>query len=303
MEEAPISATARMIPYLMDRLPPARKKRYFDASGRRYLRQLVHGMLGDTAEEDFLESVLPLLRGRDVSPDRLRLGGEYYALRKRWFRRRILERVESGVKQVVSLGAGFDFEMNRLADSYPGRDWFVVDRPATLRSRRTTWTRGPEEPPNLHPIPVTLGEESPIQRLRPHESFDPDSPAAVVLEALLMYLDSTEVDVLLEQLLGLVEGEGALIGSVLSASRGGPLYGGNLNFAYWNCLFVEEPFRWTPRGDELRRRLREGGFAVDRLQSSPEWIRSVHPDPDPDLEPFADQEFAFVADTSSLLTL
>ena len=118
-----------------------------------------------------------------------------------------------------------------------------------------------------------------------------------------MYLHPGEVTNLLEELGELLDGSVRLVGTVLGETRGGPLYRQELNFAYWNCLFVEEPLRWTPTEDELRDRLANSGFQSQLLEASRTWTSTVHPDSDPDVRPFGDQEYAFVAEPGHLITV
>ncbi|KUI24642.1 hypothetical protein AU196_14995 [Mycobacterium sp. IS-1742] len=126
---------------------------------------------------------------------------DYIAARTRWFDDQVLAAGESGVPQVVVLGAGLDARAWRLPRP-PGSVVFEIDQPAVLAFKNAVLDeRGvvPAEP--YVPVPVDLRDEwcDPLCQA----GFDPRRATLWLAEGLLVYFSGAEQDQLMNRLDGL----------------------------------------------------------------------------------------------------
>ena len=119
----------------------------------------------------------------------------------------VLSAIDSGAKQVLIVGAGFDSLCIRLAKRYPEVLFVEVDHPAT----GTAKARGVKklgQPENLHLIKADLGEK-PLSDLLSHfEPWKAHERSITIAEGLLYYLPPVAVQELFHHLLR-ITGEGS----------------------------------------------------------------------------------------------
>lgn len=116
-----------------------------------------------------------------------------------WIDDRLQTALESGIDQVVILGAGYDCRAYRMT-CMKGRPVFEIDHPSTLAEKVDHLTRVTGSLPDN----VTfLGADFTSQDLRAvldDSPFDPSLPTFFLLEGLLHYLDADGVDRLLRSI-------------------------------------------------------------------------------------------------------
>jgi methyltransferase (TIGR00027 family) len=110
----------------------------------------------------------------------------FQGARTRFFDNYLARAADTGVRQVVILAAGLDSRAYRLP--WPkGTVVFELDLPAVLEFKRQVLDRQDEQPrAQRREIPVDLRDDWP-QALTA-SGFDPDQPAAFLVEGLLIYL-------------------------------------------------------------------------------------------------------------------
>lgn len=100
--------------------------------------------------------------------------------------------IDVGVKQVVIIGAGYDSRAWRLARH--GVRFIEIDHPATQADKRR---RAPHGGPIF--VSVHLGVE-PVNDALDRAGIDRTRPVVFIIEGVTMYLDTTDVDDLLQAL-------------------------------------------------------------------------------------------------------
>jgi methyltransferase (TIGR00027 family) len=131
------------------------------------------------------------------------------AARTLWFDKQVEDALDGGVRQVVTIGAGYDSRAWRLARD--GVRFFELDHPATQREKRR---RAPAGGPTY--VSADLGTSSASSALRDGD-WDADVPTLFVMEGLTMYLFAND---LLDQLSGLAST--SRVGSRLAINFGAP---------------------------------------------------------------------------------
>ncbi|MGI9327338.1 MAG: class I SAM-dependent methyltransferase [Pseudomonadales bacterium] len=100
--------------------------------------------------------------------------------------------IESGAKQVLILGAGFDTLCLRLAPRYPAVRFFELDHPATSAAKAKGVARC-GSPDNLSLISVDLANSALSVTLSQAADWNTSDASLVVAEGLLQYLDDQDV--------------------------------------------------------------------------------------------------------------
>jgi methyltransferase (TIGR00027 family) len=123
-----------------------------------------------------------------------RMPGSFDGLgeRKIFINDQALAAIDTGARQVLVLGAGFDTLCLRLAPRFPDLSFFEVDHPSTSAAK----ARGVEregQPENMTLVAADLGEVSLSRVMAGCRSWDPEARSIVVAEGLLMYLSREDV--------------------------------------------------------------------------------------------------------------
>lgn len=109
-----------------------------------------------------------------------------------WFDGEVVDAIGSGVRQIVTVGAGYDSRPWRFGAD--GVRFFEVDHPATQEDKRR---RAPGGGPVFVPADF-LGDD--IEALLVDAGLDPEVPTVFVVEGVTMYLDEAVVRHLLGSL-------------------------------------------------------------------------------------------------------
>jgi methyltransferase (TIGR00027 family) len=216
----------------------------------------------------------------DIEPER-RAGlialAAWVTARTRFLDDLLLDAASAGVGQVVLLGAGLDARALRL-DWPAGTRLFELDTPEMLGFKQRVLAEEEAEPVRERVvIPIDLREDWPgaLRAAR----FDPEAPAAWVLEGLLVYLDEDAVQRLMEDLGGL-SARGSRIGITASSSASiddlRRSVGEGVS-SLWVSALPADPVRWM------------AGHGWTAIATDARDVLSAHgrtfPEPDPDRPP------------------
>lgn len=176
---------------------------------------------------------------------------EAFANRKAFCERQVREGIESGAKQVLVLGAGYDTLGWRLAPEYPEVNFFEIDHPATV-SLKTKGIVVMGLRKNHYLIPADLRERQLINVLQSNIVWDSMVPSIILAEGLLMYLPSNTVGDLFEQCAA-ISGTGSRIAFTYVGTRanGSPDLGPSSWLVLWILKSSREPLHWSIRPDDL----------------------------------------------------
>lgn len=186
---------------------------------------------------------------------------EGFAHRKAFCERQVRKGIETGARQVLVLGSGYDTLGWRLAPEYPGVRFFEIDHPATARLKmRGIEAMGPRV--NHEIVAEDLGRRELRDTLQSTNTWDQNSATAIVAEGLLMYLYPEAVGGLLGQCAE-VTAPGSRIAFTYVSRR----HDGRPDAGAWTWLVSRmlessgEPWRWGIRPDELPAYLQRFGWA------------------------------------------
>jgi methyltransferase (TIGR00027 family) len=199
-----------------------------------------------------------------LAAERIALGGifAHYLARKRRLERELRHALQGGVRQVVTLGAGFDTLALRWCSEFPAVAFFEIDHPATQAVKAAAFAgrAGP------HFLPVDLAAELPDDALRRHPAYTPEAPAVVIAEGITMYLSPDRVAVLLRSCARLARRGGRVLFTFME-----PAADGSLGFRGQHPLvgawlrWRGEPFRWGVGRHALPDFLSTTGLRVDAV--------------------------------------
>lgn len=139
----------------------------------------------------------------------------YLRARTAFFDRVVVNALDRGVRQVLTVGAGYDGRALRYARR--GVRWFESDHPDTQRDKRARLGRLGIAAPGVTFVPFDLREAG-LAGVLTAAGYQPDAPSLVICEGVAVYLD--------EQVLGSLLGElraVAAIGTRLALSLRPPV--------------------------------------------------------------------------------
>ena len=158
------------------------------------------------AERDRADGLFDDPYSRWFVPDEVRTYAEKFAelcpefetlirCRLLFFRELVREQIEHGVRQVVSVGAGFDTRPAIFRTE--GVTFFDVDQPAVVQYKRDVL-----EGHGLEPWPAVAGNylDVNLPRRLQEAGFDPDLPSLFIWEGNTMYLPRNQIFGFLNQL-------------------------------------------------------------------------------------------------------
>lgn len=200
----------------------------------------------------------------------------HYALRKRCIELWVRRQLESGVSQLLVLGAGFDTLAQRLASEHGGLRCLELDHPSTQLAKKDSLARRGLVPSGLSFTPLDLSGS--LDGLAESlQGLDPGARTAVVIEGLFMYLKEHEVA---EILIVLQKYFGSRISIAFTYME--PDSEGKLRF-HGSSIFVDawltwkrEPFVWGLQREEVGVFLGECGLRGLEVLDS-EGLRSGYP--------------------------
>jgi methyltransferase (TIGR00027 family) len=165
---------------------------------------------GDPAADEALTA--DVADGRPPDHNRMH---EYLRRRTAFFDRAVIGSIDSGVRQVVIGGAGYDGRALRYAK--PGVRWFEVDHPATQADKRERLTRLAIDTRSIRFIPADFTTD-PIAEPLIAAGLDAARPALFLLEGVAVYLDPLVVARVLSEFRAVAAGGSLLAISVSVAS-------------------------------------------------------------------------------------
>ncbi|MCW1887339.1 class I SAM-dependent methyltransferase [Luteolibacter flavescens] len=224
----------------------------------------VRGFLGKRADRGWFSIAARhrLTRGCLMAAERVLLGGifAHYLARKRWIERAARQAIaESGVKQLVVIGAGYDALGWRLCREDGGMRCFELDRCATQRLKRSA----PGAAAEFHLLPSDLTDELPETTLARCPHHEPEKPAVVIVEGVTMYLEPQRVAELFASCARIAGPRGRVIFSFMEKAADGSL--GFRGQSAWIGRWLRmrrEPFRWGATRAELDDLLRSLGIRI-----------------------------------------
>jgi methyltransferase (TIGR00027 family) len=165
---------------------------------------------GDPAADESLTA--DVAAGRPPKRNRMH---EYLRGRTAFFDRAVVDSVDSGVRQVVIGGAGYDGRALRYAK--PGVRWFEVDHPATQADKVERLARLAIDTRHIQFIPADFTAD-PIAEPLIAAGLDAARPALFLLEGVAVYLDAPVVERVLAEFRAVAAVGGSLAISVSVAS-------------------------------------------------------------------------------------
>jgi methyltransferase (TIGR00027 family) len=144
-----------------------------------------------------------LLDGIRAAPERFltresRYFRAHLVIRSRYAEDRLARAVARGVRQYVSLGAGYDTFAYRQPEWARGLRIFEVDQPATQREKRARLEKAGIQPPaNVEFVPIDFERTSLGEGLRA-SGFDPAQPTFFSWLGVMMYLEQAAIDAVFE---------------------------------------------------------------------------------------------------------
>jgi len=119
----------------------------------------------------------------------------HHAVRKRFIEDETRRALAEGARQVVVLGAGLDTLALRLHREFPRTMFVELDHPATQSAKRRVFG-SLEVPPaeNLKLLPADFTRQSADEILAACPGYDPGARTVLIMEGVLMYLSSEDVD-------------------------------------------------------------------------------------------------------------
>lgn len=183
----------------------------------------------------------------------------HYLARKKYIYNLLKDAVESGVDQIVILGAGCDGLSQRIVGEKHTLKVFDVDHPATMggadvKGRDNAIVR----------VPSKLDESGLAERLY-LAGFDRSLKTIVVAEGVLMYLSKGEVGSLLIELSHLADERPAIIFTYIDCvPRADISFKNSHKLVTWWLKRSDEPFRSGSDASSLRCLLGEASYRIHK---------------------------------------
>lgn len=237
-------------------------------------------MLHDPYAQWFLGPLTrPLLRAIETLPgsrarwfDALSLGLYQFAvLRHHHFDQALLAAVDSGVTQVVLLGAGYDMRAYRFSERLSGVRYFEVDHPATAARKQAVVQRnaGILAACELHHISIDFSRQR-LADVLPASGFDQSLRTLFIWEGVTMYLDRDAVSSTFHTLAGLSPDGSQLVFDYLGRSGDGSLAQWFHRHSPRLLRAIGEPIAWRIDADDLALLLQEACWRLAEVSSMPE---------------------------------
>jgi methyltransferase (TIGR00027 family) len=193
----------------------------------------------------------------------------HYQLRKRWIERAWKQALDLGFRQLLVLGAGLDTLTLREAERDPSLRLIEVDHPAT-QSVKQQALQEHGMAGRIHLVPADLSVRSLSDALA--DTLQPDKPAFVVAEGLLMYLEESRVRALLREVADLSMPRVQFAMTHMAGPSG---FSPHSRFVDLWLRFRSEPFRWSASDAAVRALLEECGWQVLRQVRGEEITREL----------------------------
>lgn len=218
----------------------------------------------------------PLLRTLAQVVERLSIPGisVHNAVRKCWIEEQVRKSLDTGISQVVVLGAGFDTMAYRLHRLFPQVLWLEIDHPATLQVKETALAEHDSPADNYHLLANDFTKQSLTELLEKTKVYNHRLNTVFIMEGLLMYLPETEVRRLFKAVHRSSGSGSELVGTALEQkSRNDPT---GLN--HIKLQLIGEPYLWRIGPEKFPGFLRDHGFRMVESKQDREIIHHYLPD-------------------------
>ena len=200
----------------------------------------------------------------------------HYVLRKRFIEDKVVEAVNSGVRQVVSLGAGFDTLAFRLSSIYPDVRFLETDHPATSKLKASALLSQDNHRKNLAFLPIDFTCQTLEEVVGNSGLFERELETLFISEGVLMYLTDSQVRGMLCAMKNLSANRPKFIFTFVSPKA---LEKHNSNLLLRIYLsFKSEPLLWKVEREELKVFLEENDYRLLSTHSPVEFGKAYLPE-------------------------
>ncbi|GGO68293.1 class I SAM-dependent methyltransferase [Bowmanella pacifica] len=192
----------------------------------------------------------------------------HYALRKNYIEEATFQAIDSGVKQIVNLGAGLDWLTYYVSEKHPEVSCIEVDHPSTQKIKKQALAESLARRPNLHFLSVNFEQQNFKDALKNFEAFDPNKKTLFVSEGVLMYLGRSSVESIFNAIHTLT-GTGTLFLFTSIEPKGSKR--SNVRPLLFHYLtLIGEPIRWALASEDVDEFLAEQHCQLERLMTAKE---------------------------------
>lgn len=190
----------------------------------------------------------------------------HQVLRKRCLEEKVVRSLESGFRQVVVLGGGFDTLTARLARRFPSCVFLEADHPATQAVKKRALEKAGYLGPNLALVSLDFNRSEVKEALLGLPAFLCDVPTLILCEGVLMYLAPEAVDRLMAGMASLPCPSLRFAFTFMEAEPGGPIAfrGSSPLVSAWLRL-RKEAFTWGTTRRDLGAFLSRRGFLLEEV--------------------------------------
>ena len=173
----------------------------------------------------------------------------HYALRKKCIRQLARSALDSGVSQIVILGAGFDPLCSELQQEVPNAEFWEIDHPATQRHKvRVCAEIGIER---MHFVAIDLSTAGFDREALISSGFDPAKRTFWIAEGLLMYFPGDIVSSLIKTLSSFSSAGSQLAFTFMEKQHGRIRFDSQTKLVDWWLRTRSEPFLWGATRSEF----------------------------------------------------
>jgi methyltransferase (TIGR00027 family) len=190
----------------------------------------------------------------------------HYLLRKRWIEDCVRACLAEGVDQIIIMGAGFDTLALRLHREFPHVRFFEIDHSDTQQVKRRASESQRMLAANIRFIAADLTQESWERAIWSHSDFRDQASTLVIAEAVLMYLQPNDLNIIFKFLREHTDQHSRFLFSFMEPTDDGKVSFRNATrlldpWLWWRG----EPFTWGVRREALSSYLRDRGFSLQQL--------------------------------------
>jgi len=173
----------------------------------------------------------------------------HYALRKRHVAQVTSQAIDSGVTQIVTLGAGFDALSWRLHAQHQDVNFIEIDHPATQREKTAGLNSEENNADNMHFLSVDFSKQNLLDAIQAYKQFDYRRPTLFICEGVLMYLEEREVIHLFDSIRQLCNGQTQFLFSTLEPKTS--VKNTIPNMLYRHLEKIGEPITWELCSEQM----------------------------------------------------
>ncbi|MBI1772775.1 MAG: class I SAM-dependent methyltransferase [Burkholderiales bacterium] len=190
----------------------------------------------------------------------------HYVLRKKTIREFVSLSIAAGTRQIVLIGAGYDTLCMELAEQQAGLKLIEIDHPATQAVKRTAV--GTSHTNHIHYIAAELGKQSLAEVLGNCKDFDANLKTLFISEGLLMYLTTSDIARLLQQMKMAANNASLIFTWMEIQANGQPNFRPASKLIDFFLKKKAEPFLSGMAQDQVSTFLQQHGFNLEDLKES-----------------------------------